>query len=105
GGILAGEVPIIARRGEGVFTPEQMRALAPASGERPVVNVAVNVRNAAPGTEATADWRRDGNGNLTLDIMIEQVEGRIARNVGRGEGIAPTLERRYGLNPAAGSYR
>ena len=53
----------------------------------------------------TADWRRDGNGNLTLDIMIEQVEGRIARNVGRGEGIAPTLERRYGLNPAAGAYR
>ena len=105
GGIVASEVPIIARRGEGVFTPEQMRALAPATGERPVVNVAVNVRNTAPGTEATADWRRDGNGNLTLDIMIEQVEGRIARNVGRGEGIAPTLERRYGLNPAAGAYR
>ncbi len=105
GGLVGNEVPIIARRGEGVFTPEQMRALAPASGERPVVNVAVNVRNAAPGTEATTDWRRDGNGNLTLDIMIEQVEGRIARNVGRGEGIAPTLERRYGLNPAAGAYR
>ncbi|MFN4282439.1 MAG: phage tail tape measure C-terminal domain-containing protein [Alphaproteobacteria bacterium] len=105
GGLVGNEVPIIARRGEGVFTPEQMRALAPASGERPVVNVAVNVRNAAPGTEATADWRREGNGNLTLDIMIEQVEGRIARNVGRGEGIAPTLERRYGLNPAAGAYR
>lgn len=105
GGLVGNEVPIIARRGEGVFTPEQMRALTPASGERPAVNVAVNVRNAAPGTEATADWRRDGNGNLTLDIMIEQVEGRIARNVGRGEGIAPTLERRYGLNPAAGAYR
>ena len=27
GGILPGEVPIIARRGEGVFTPEQMQAL------------------------------------------------------------------------------
>ena len=105
GGMVGNEVPIIARRGEGVFTQEQMRALAPASGERPVVNVAVNVRNAAAGTEATADWRRDGNGNLVLDIMIEQVEGRIARNVGRGEGIAPTLERRYGLNPAAGAYR
>jgi len=105
GGLVGNEVPIIARRGEGVFTPEQMRALAPTSAERPVVNVAVNIRNAAPGTEATADWRRDGNGNLTLDIMIEQVEGRIARNVGRGEGIAPTLERRYGLNPAAGAYR
>jgi hypothetical protein len=42
--------------------------------------------------------------NLSLDIVVDKVEGRIARNIGRGEGLAPTLERRYGLNPAAGSY-
>ena len=105
GGIVAGERPIVARSGEGVFTPGQMQALAPVSDARPVVNVAVNVRNTAPGTRASADVRREPGGDLTLDIMIEQVEGRMARHIGRGEGLAPTLERRYGLNPAAGSLR
>ena len=91
--------------GEGVFTPGQMRNLAPVSAAKPTVNVAVNVRNTAPGTQATADVRRESGGNLTLDIMIEQIEGSMARNIGRGQGMAPTLERRYGLNPAAGSLR
>ena len=49
--------------------------------------------------------RREPGGDLTLDIMIEQIEGGMARHIGRGEGLAPTLERRYGLNPAAGSLR
>ena len=105
GGIVAGEVPILARSGEGVFTPGQMRSLAPVPDAKPVVNVAVNVRNTAPGTRASADVRREPGGDLTLDIMIEQIEGGMARHIGRGEGLAPTLERRYGLNPAAGSLR
>ena len=105
GGIVGGEVPIVTRSGEGVFTPGQMQALAPVSDARPVVNVAVNVRNTAPGARASADVRREPGGDFTLDIMIEQVEGGMARHIGRGEGLAPTLERRYGLNPAAGSLR
>ena len=105
GGIVAGEVPIMARSGEGVFTPGQMRNLAPVSDAKPVVNVAVNVRNTAPGTRASADVRREPGGDLTLDIVIERIEGGMARHIGRGEGLAPTLERRYGLNPAAGSLR
>ena len=105
GGIVAGEVPIMAQSGEGVFTPGQMRSLAPVSAVAPQVHVAVNVRNTAPGTRATADWRREAGGDLTLDIVVEQVEAGMARNIGRGQGMAPTLERRYGLNPAAGSLR
>ena len=105
GGIVAGEVPTLARAGEGVFTPAQMRSLAPVEAVKPEVHVAVNVRNTAPGTRASADWRREAGGDLTLDIVIEQVEGTMARHIGRGEGLAPTLERRYGLNPAAGSLR
>ena len=105
GGIVAGERPIMARSGEGVFTPGQMQNLAPVSDAKPVVNVAVNVRNTAPGTRASADVRREPGGDLTLDIMIERIEGGMARHIGRGEGLAPTLERRYGLNPAAGSLR
>ena len=105
GGIVAGEVPIMAQSGEGVFTPGQMRSLAPVAAVAPQVHVAVNVRNTAPGTQATADWRREAGGDLTLDIVVEQVEAGMARNIGRGQGLAPTLERRYGLNPAAGSLR
>ena len=105
GGIVGGEVPVVVRTGEGVFTPGQMRNLAPVSAAKPTVNVAVNVRNTAPGTQATADVRREPGGDLSLDIVIEQVEAGMARRIGRSEGLAPTLERRYGLNPAAGSFR
>ena len=107
GGIVGGvgDVPIWSQAGEGVFTPGQMRSLAPVADARPTVNVAVNVRNTAPGTRASADVRRESGGDLTLDIMIERIEGGMARNIGRGQGMAPTLERRYGLNPAAGSLR
>ena len=107
GGIVggAGDVPIWSQAGEGVFTPGQMRSLAPVSAAKPTVNVAVNVRNTAPGTRASADVRREPGGDLSLDIVIEQVEAGMARRIGRSEGLAPTLEHRYGLNPAAGSFR
>ncbi|MEQ8694216.1 MAG: phage tail tape measure C-terminal domain-containing protein [Gammaproteobacteria bacterium] len=104
GGVVGGEVPIIAQRGETVFTPGQMRVLGAGLGQKPEVSISVNVDNRAPGTEAQVQTRRDANGNLGLDIVVEKVEGKLARNIGRGEGLAPTLERRYGLNPAAGSY-
>lgn len=105
GGVVGNEVPIIAQRGETVFTPGQMRALGSELGQKPEVKVNVHVDNRAPGTEARAQWRSDGGGGLRLDIIVEQIEGQIARNIGRGEGLAPTMERRYGLNPAAGAYR
>ena len=41
GGITGDEIPIIAKRGEGVFTPEQMKRLAPTGGNgggAPVIN-------------------------------------------------------------------
>lgn len=51
GGIAGSEVPAVLHRGEGVFTPAQMKALGGAA--RPVVNVVYNVdaRGAAPGVE------------------------------------------------------
>lgn len=104
GGLVAGEVPVIARHGEGVFTPGRMRALGLTIAGRSEVTVAVNVDNNAIGAEARADWRREAAGGFTLDIVIDQVEGRLAPNIGRGEGLAPTVERRYGLNPAAAAY-
>lgn len=105
GGVVGSEMPIIAQRGETVFTPGQMAALGGALQSKPEVNVSVNVQNRTSTAAARAEVSRDGNGDMSLNIIIEQVEGTLARNIGRGEGLAPTLERRYGLNPAAGSFR
>ena len=65
--------------------------------------VQVNVINNASGTQATATERED-NGVRIVDVMVEQVEGAMSRRLGRGEGLAPVMERRYGLNPAGGAY-
>lgn len=105
GGIVGNEVPIIAKQGEAVFTPGQMKLLGGALQSKPNVNVSVRVENNAGNAQARADVSRDSAGNMDLKIIIEEVEGNLSRNIGRGEGLAPTLERRYGLNPAAGSYR
>lgn len=102
GGIVGDEVPIIAKRGEGVFTREQMKALGDNGS---TVNISVNVvNNAASDVKASVSQSNQGNGKFNLDIMIEKIESSISRNVSKGTGIAPALERRYGLNPAYGSY-
>lgn len=105
GGIIGNEVPIIAKQGEAVFTPGQMKMLGGALHSKSAVKVSVNVTNNASNAQATADVSRDGAGNMDLNIIIEEIENKMSRNVSRGEGLAPTMERRYGLNPAAGSYR
>ena len=56
GGVIGGEIPIIAKRGKTVLTPGQMRALSTGllgarMGQKPEVKVTVNVDNRAPGTE------------------------------------------------------
>lgn len=45
------------------------------------------------------------DGSTRLDVIVEQMEARMARSISQGSGLAPTLERRYGLNPAAGAMR
>ncbi len=74
-------------------------------GSKSPVYVNVNVVNNASGTEATASSSTDSNGNLSLDIFVEQIESSMNKNISKGDGLAPLLEQRYGLNPALGSYR
>jgi len=109
GGLVAGERPIVARVGEGVFTPRQMdnadRLLGAALSRPAGVLVEVNVHNNAAGTEAKAQWSQGADGNVQVDVFVEEIENRLNRRIGRGEGMAPVLEHRYGLNPAAGAYR
>ncbi|CAA7618968.1 Phage-related minor tail protein [Magnetospirillum sp. LM-5] len=109
GGLVAGERPIVARVGEGVFTPRQMdnadRILNTALSQPAAVGVVVTVNNNASGTQARAEQSQGPDGRIHLDIIVEEIEGRMSRRIGRGEGMAPVLEHRYGLNPAAGAYR
>ena len=105
GGLVSGEVPIIARQGEAVFTPGQLRALGGAVAGRPQVNVEVNVINRASGVETRVEQQQQPDGSTRLDVIVEQMEARMARSISQGSGLSPTLERRYGLNPAAGAMR
>ncbi len=106
GGVVGNDVPIIAKKGETVFTPGQMRLLnAGLSNRNSNTNVTVHVHNNAPGVHTKTQSSRLPNGDIKLDIMVEQLEQQLTRHVTRGQGLAPVLERRYGLNPAAGSYR
>lgn len=109
-GLRSGEVPIVALRGEEVLTRDDprhrfnlMRGTADQSA--PTVVVQPTVYNTAPNTQARTETRRGSGGEVMIDIFVEQMESQMARKIGRGEGLAPTLERRYGLNPAAGAYR
>lgn len=111
-GLRPGETPIIALRGERVLTQAQqdntaktiagLAAMAASKG--PGVNVTVN-NNAGQVAQARAQVSQGRDGGMNLEIIVEEIENRISRNVSRGEGMAPTLERRYGLDPAAGARR
>ena len=105
GGLVSGEVPIIARQGEAVFTPGQLRALGGAVAGKPQVNVEVNVINRASGVETRVEQQQQPDGSTRLEVIVEQMEARMARSISQGSGLAPPLERRYGLNPAAGAMR
>lgn len=104
GGIVGDEVPIIAKRGEGVFTREQMKALGDGKGAEVNINVNV-VNNAASEVKTKVNKTNLGNGEFNLDVVIERIESTIGKNISKGEGLSPLLEQRYGLNPAYGSYR
>lgn len=105
GGLVGDEIPIIAKRGETVFTKGQMDVLGTELHNKTPVLVNINVHNNASGTKATATSKQDASGNLSIDVMIEKIEGAIGRNISKGEGLSPILEQRYALNPAYGSYR
>jgi len=98
GWIKPGEVPIIAKTGEEVLTEDNPRHIKNFRGG-PAVEVHIHE---APGTQARTEAKQE-SGKVQLDIMIEQIEQRLGANINRGGGLAPTLERRYGLNRAAGA--
>lgn len=68
-------------------------------------SVTVNVINNASGTQAREERSQNADGSTRIDVIIDQVEGKIAQNVAKGRGkLAGTMEKTYGLNRAAGAY-
>ena len=87
---------LLTMGGNGYVTPNH------AIGGGTVVNVQVQ-NNAGQVAQATATATTDSTGNTQIMVIIEQIEGKMARRIQQGGGLAPTLEGRYGLNPAAGA--
>lgn len=94
GGLVPGEVPTILQRGEGVFTPAQMRALAPVNSQPVQVNVVVH--NNAP-ADVQVEQDRDVDGNLTLRVLVDAVTEQQAQDIAKGEGLSPVIERNFGV--------
>jgi hypothetical protein len=66
-------------------------------------SVVVNVINNSGAQVRTA--QREDAGRLTMDVIVEQVEQKQAERIRRGAGLAPALERQYGLSRVPGSSR
>lgn len=68
--------------------------------------VVVNVINNASGTQAREERTQNPDGSTSIDVIIEQVEGKISQNLAKGKGsLSNVMEKTYGLNRATGSYR
>jgi lambda family phage tail tape measure protein len=108
-GLGPDEVPIIAKVGEEVLTGDDPRHRANLSrgngSAAPVVIVQPTINNSVANTQARTETRTGPNGEVMIDVFVEQIEARLGRNISRGTGLAAVLEPRYGLNPAAGAYR
>lgn len=83
GGLAGGEVPAILKRGEGVFTPEQMRAMGGGAG-----NVTVNVINqSGQQLEAKASAPRIDASGLVVDLVLR----RLSTDAGAREQLGGLL--------------
>lgn len=107
-GLARDEVPIIAQQGEGIFTPRQMdnaNRLLGSAMAKPPVNVSIAVHNSmGDRAQVRAAWQQGGDGDMQISLFVDQAEQRMIEKMSRGDGLAPAIEGRYGLNPAAGTY-
>lgn len=102
GSVAAGRSYLVGERGPEIFTPAGHGAIGAAGS----TSIQINVSNqAGRDTQATATSSTDAMGNTVIDVLVERVEAGMMGRVSRGTGMAPLLERRYGLNPAMGAMR
>lgn len=106
--------PFLFAKGAGVFGEAGPEAIMPlkrgADGKLGVsadgagASVTVNVINNT-GAQTRQTERQDGRGGKIIDVLIEQVEARLAGNISTGNGPVPAaLQASYGINRTAGAY-
>jgi hypothetical protein len=66
-GFMPDEMPAILRKGEGVFTPEQMRAM----GGQVTVNI-IDKND----SDVKVSQKDNANGGIDIDVLIDQVAAR-----------------------------
>ena len=96
-GLAPDEFPTILQYGEEVLTKNQRAAASKG------INMQVNIiNNASDRVQTTAQSNSAGG----LEIIIDQIESKIARNVTRGVGpVSSALTNTFGLNRATGALR
>lgn len=102
GSVTAGKSYVVGERGMELFTPNTSGSITPNNkmGGNQVVNIQVIE---AEGTRANVHQQQNQDGSMSIKLIVEQLYGVMNRDLQRGGGIAPTLERRYGLNRMAGT--
>ncbi len=100
GGIAGDEVAMIGRRGEGVFTEAQMRALAPVN-EVNQAPVTVNVMTAGNEPVETRERTGPGGQGRIVDVMV----GEISRDLARNGPFARTMQNTYPNLQRSGARR
>ncbi|HEX5232243.1 MAG TPA: hypothetical protein VFW56_08395 [Bradyrhizobium sp.] len=94
GGIAGDEVPIIARRGEGVFTPGQMSAMG---GGSVTNNIIIENNSGQPATQ-TQSQNSSGGTDTRIQIGAAMVErfgsGAMDKTMSARYGVTPVTQRR-----------
>jgi tape measure domain-containing protein len=106
GGMATGGRPqmgrpyLVGERGPELFVPDQSGAVVPnhqlgAAG----TSVSVNVINNTP-AQVSVRERQEPGGGVSLDVVVDAMEARLADNVATGRGsLATALQGRFGLAP------
>ncbi|MET4696943.1 phage tail tape measure C-terminal domain-containing protein [Endozoicomonas lisbonensis] len=92
GGIVGSEVPIIAQRGEGVFTAEQMKRLAPAGGQTELKVSLKIINEDGEAKEVSRVEQNQKDGTLEMKAFIRSV---VNGDLNDGGPIDRTLRAQY----------
>jgi len=102
GPVRPGKSYVVGENGPELFTPGSSGFVAAPSPAPAEPNISINIHNHATESRAEATVRNREDGAIDIDVIVRQLTDRLNLDTSRGMGLAPVMEGRYGLNPAAG---
>ena len=100
---IAGSVqaPQLSSQAAALAAPEPAQAAGAGSSVRVEVN-----NNAANAVTARAEQREGADGELTIEVLIDQIDDALGSRIGRGEGATnASIESVFGASRAGGALR